>query len=164
MSPWYIWHKPSTYLAPTLTLSQNRSKWDSTWLTSPRSSNGCLQYYFRAYGTFNANCAPILHLELYYLQTDRTVLPLVPRQLGVPLSAFKMISTPTVCSVQTMHLTCTDTNTVSKQTKTRFHMTHVAYEFQRVRPKLFISLWFIQCRPCTYLAFDPNRAPILHQH
>jgi hypothetical protein len=81
-------YKPSTYLAPMLTLSQNRSKRDSTRHTSPRSSIGCLQYYFRAYGTFDANCAPILHLELHYLQTDRTMLPLVPRHLGVPLSAF----------------------------------------------------------------------------
>jgi hypothetical protein len=94
------------------------------------------------------------------------VLPLVPRHLVVPLIAFKMISTPTVCSVQTMHLTCTNTNTVSKRTKMRFHMTHVTYEFQRVRPKLFMSLWFIQCKPCTYLASrlalspnGPNRAP-----
>jgi hypothetical protein len=45
-------------------------------------------------------------------------------------------------------------------------MTHVTYEFQRVRPKEFISLWFIQCKPCTYLASRlalspnrPNRAP-----
>jgi hypothetical protein len=30
---WYIWRKPSTYLAPTLTLFQNRSKQDSTWPT-----------------------------------------------------------------------------------------------------------------------------------
>jgi hypothetical protein len=32
---WYIWHKPWTYLAPTLTLSWNRPKQDSTWATSP---------------------------------------------------------------------------------------------------------------------------------
>jgi hypothetical protein len=30
MSLWYVWQKPSTNLAPTLTLSQNRSKRDST--------------------------------------------------------------------------------------------------------------------------------------
>jgi hypothetical protein len=166
MSLWYVCHKPSTYLAPTLTLSQNRSKEDSTRPTSPRSSIGCLQYYFRSYGTFDANCAPILHVELYYLQTDQTVLPLVPRHLGVPLSAFKMISMPTVCSVQTIHLTGTNTNTVSTWTKTRFHMTHVTYGFQRVHPKLFMSPWFIKCKPWTYLVSrlalspnGPNRAP-----
>jgi hypothetical protein len=73
---------------------------------------------------------------------------------------------PMVCSVQTMHLSCTDTNNVSKRTKTRFHTTHVTYEFHRVRPKLFMSLWYVQFKPCTYLVSrlalspnGPNRAP-----
>jgi hypothetical protein len=117
MSLWYVWHKPSTYLTPMLTLSQNRLKRDSTWLTSPRSSIGCLQYYFWAYGMFMANRAPILHQELHYLQTDRSELPLEPRYLGVPSSVSKMISVPMVCSVQTMLLSYTDPNTVSKGLK-----------------------------------------------
>jgi hypothetical protein len=33
-----------------------------------------------------------------------------------------MISEPMVRSAPTMKLSCTDTNTISKQTKTRFHM------------------------------------------
>jgi hypothetical protein len=49
---------------------------------------------------------------------------------------------------------------MSERTKTRFHKTHVSYEFHRVRPKLFMSLWFITCNPCTYLesrlALSPN--------
>jgi hypothetical protein len=83
---------------------------------------------------------------------DRTKLPLEPHHQGVPPSVSKMISMPMVCSVQTMHLSCTDTNIVSKQTKMRFHTTHVTYEFHRVRPKLFMSLWYVRCKPCTYLA------------
>jgi hypothetical protein len=83
---------------------------------------------------------------------DRTELPLQPRHLGVPPSASKMISIPVVCSVHTMHLSCTDTNIVSKQTKMRFHTTHVTYEFHRMCPKLFMSLCYVQCKPCTYLA------------
>jgi hypothetical protein len=47
----------------------------------------------------------------------------------------KMISKPMVHFVETMNLSCTDTNTISKQTETRFHMTHVTDEFHRVRPK-----------------------------
>jgi hypothetical protein len=73
---------------------------------------------------------------------------------------------PMVCSVQTVHLSCTDTNTVYKQTKTRFHTTQVTFEFHRVRPKLFMSLWFIPCKPCTSLVSrltlppnGPSRAP-----
>jgi hypothetical protein len=65
-----------------------------------------------------------------------------------------------------MPLSCTNTNTVSKWTKMRFHTTHVTYEFNRVHPKLFMSLWYVQCKPCTYLVSGlalcpngPNRAP-----
>ena len=47
-------------LAPTPTLSPNRPKQDFTWATSPRSSIGRIQNDFWAYGTFGANCAPIL--------------------------------------------------------------------------------------------------------
>jgi hypothetical protein len=97
---------------------------------------------------------------------DETELPLEPRHLGVPSSASKMISMPTVRSVQTVLLSCTDTNTVSKWTKTRFHMTHVTYEFHQVRPNLFMSLRYVQCKPYTCLASrlalspnGPNRAP-----
>jgi hypothetical protein len=55
--------KSCIYLAPTLTLSLNWSKWDSTWPTSPRSSIGYFQNDFGACGTFGANCAPILHQD-----------------------------------------------------------------------------------------------------
>jgi hypothetical protein len=72
-----------------------------------------------------------------------------------------MISMPMVCSVPTVHLSCTEANTVSKWTKTRFHTTHVTYEFHRVRPKLFMRRWYVQCKPCTNLAsrlaLSPNR-------
>jgi hypothetical protein len=76
-----------------------------------------------------------------------------------------------VCSVQTVHLSFTDINTVSKWTKMRFHTAHVTYEFHRVCPKLFIRLWYVQCKPCTYLASrlalspnGPNRAPPNPRH
>jgi hypothetical protein len=72
--------------------------------------------------------------------------------LGVPSSASKTISMPMVRSVQTVHLSCADTNIISKRTKMRFHTTHVTYEFHRVCPKLFMSLWYVWCKPCTYLA------------
>jgi hypothetical protein len=49
--------------------------------------------------------------------------------------------------VQTVHLCFTDTNNVSKQTKTSFHMTHVTYELHMVSPKLFLSLWYIRRKP-----------------
>ena len=42
------------------------------------------------------------------------MIPHDPRHLGVPSSASKMISEPMVCLAQTEHLSCTNTNTVSK--------------------------------------------------
>jgi hypothetical protein len=83
---------------------------------------------------------------------DRTTLVLKPCHLGVPSSASKTISMPIVCSVQTVLVSCTDTNSICKQTKMGFHMTHVTYKFHRVHPKLFMSLWYVQGKQCTYLA------------
>jgi hypothetical protein len=56
---------------------------------------------------------------------DRNELPFEPRHLGVPYGASKMISEAMVYLVQTVHLSCTETNTVSKQTETTFHLSLV---------------------------------------
>jgi hypothetical protein len=45
---------------------------------------------------------------------DQSEDPLEPRHLGVPLGASKMIYEIMVRLVQTMHLSCTGTNTISK--------------------------------------------------
>jgi hypothetical protein len=78
--------------------------------------------------------------------------PLELRHLGVLSGASKVIYEPTVCLAQTVHLSWTIKNTISKRTKTRFHMTHVTLEFHRVRPKWFLRLLFVRHKPCTYLA------------
>jgi hypothetical protein len=57
----YIGRKLCTYLTSTLTLFPNGLKWDSTWPTSPRGSNGCVQKDLWAYGMYGANRAPVLH-------------------------------------------------------------------------------------------------------
>jgi hypothetical protein len=119
---WYVWRNSCTYLAPTLTLSPNGPKWNSTWPTSPRSSIGCVQNDFQACGTFGTN----VHLscvKINTLQMKQNGHPLVP--LGVPSGVSKMISVPMVHLAQTIHLSCTDTNTISKWSKLRFHMTHI---------------------------------------
>jgi hypothetical protein len=71
MSQWYIWYKPCTYLALTLTPSPKELKQDSTWPMSPRSSIGCIQNDCQAYGTFIVNSAPILHQDWHNLPTDQ---------------------------------------------------------------------------------------------
>jgi hypothetical protein len=81
------------------------------------------------------------------------VAPMLHRStIGVPSGESKTISEPVVCLVQTMHLFFIDTNTVSKRTEMRFHMTHIIKVFNRVCPKWFSSLWYVQRKLCTYLA------------
>ena len=74
---------------------------------------------------FDANGALILHQDLHYLQTERNELPLEPRHLVVLSGASKIISESMVHLALTVHLSCTDTNTISKDKEVRFHMTHV---------------------------------------
>jgi hypothetical protein len=92
---------------------------------SPRSSTESVQKDLQAYETFGANYAPILCHDLQYLEMNQNELPREPRHLAVPSGVSKMISNPMVRLAQTMHLSYTDTNTVSKWTETRFDMTHV---------------------------------------
>jgi hypothetical protein len=61
-------------------------------------------------------------------------------------------SEPLVRLAQTMQLSCTDTNTISKWTKSSIHLSLVNYEYHRVRLKLFLSLWYIWSKPCA----DPD--------
>jgi hypothetical protein len=111
LSLWYIRRKPCSYLAPTLTTSPNGLKWDSTWSMSPRSFIRCVQNYFWAYGTFDANHAPILHqISAISKWTKRSFqLSLVTYQ-GVSSGSSKMIYEPKVRLVQVMHLSCIQTD------------------------------------------------------
>ena len=52
---------------------------------------------------------------------DRNKIPLEPHHLGVPSGASEMISESFLA--QTVHLSSIDTNTISKQTETRFHLS-----------------------------------------
>jgi hypothetical protein len=56
---------------------------------------------------------------------DQIELSLDPHNLGVPSSASKTISEPMVRLAQTIHLSCTDTISVSKWIETMFHKTHI---------------------------------------
>jgi hypothetical protein len=125
LSQWYVWRKQCTYLALKLTLSPNGPKRDSTWPTSPSSSIRCAQNDIQASSTLGANHAPILRHDYHSLQTDWSELALEPRHLGVPSSVSKMISDPMRCLAQIVHLSCIDTNTVSRRTEMRLHITHV---------------------------------------
>jgi hypothetical protein len=56
---------------------------------------------------------------------DRNEHPFEPRHLGVPSDVSKMISEPMIHLAQIVQLSCTEINTISKETETRFYMTHV---------------------------------------
>jgi hypothetical protein len=83
---------------------------------------------------------------------DRNEILHDPHHLGVPSRASKMISELMVRSVQTVHLSWINISTVSKWTKTSFHLSLVTWEYHLVRPKWFLRLWYIWRKPCTYLA------------
>ena len=88
-------------------------------------------------------------------------IPHDPSHLGVPSGASKMISDPIVCSTQTMHRSCVKISTISKRTKTRFQLSFITYEYHRVRPKRYLSQWYVWRKLCSYLALtlapSPNR-------
>jgi hypothetical protein len=156
-SLWYVWHKPCTYLVSRLALSPNRPKQASTWASSPRRTIGCIQNDFY-----------ICRKPCTYLALTLTPSPNGPKRASTWASSPKS----TIGCVQTnflslwyvwrktVHLSCSDTNTVSKRTETRFHMSHVTLEFHRVCQKRFPSLWCVRRKQCTYLesrlALCPN--------
>jgi hypothetical protein len=62
---------------------------------------------------------------------------------------------------QTVHLSYTDTTTVSKWMEMRFDMTNVTQQIHQVCPKRFLSLCYVRRKPCinlaSRLALSPNR-------
>jgi hypothetical protein len=100
----------------------------------------------------------VRHKPCTYLAPTLTLspngLPLEPCHLGVPSGASKKISEPTVHLVQSVHLSCTDTNTVSKWTNTTFTW---ALSTRSTIGCIRNVFW-------AYGMFGANRAPILHQH
>jgi hypothetical protein len=121
LSPWYVRRKPGTYLASRLAIS-NELNQASTWASSPRSTIGCIQNDFWAYGMFSTNRAPILRRHQHYLQMDQNEIRQDPRHLRVPSGLSKTISDAMVRSTQTVHLSCVKISTIFEQTKSSFHV------------------------------------------
>jgi hypothetical protein len=74
---------------------------------------------------YDTNRAPILCQDYHYIQTDQNELPFEPCNPGVPPGVSKMIFELMVHLAKTVHLSFTDTNTISKQIETGFQMIHV---------------------------------------
>jgi hypothetical protein len=60
---------------------------------------------------------------------------------------------------QTVHLPCTETNTISKQTERSFHLSLVTQEYHPMHPKQFLSLWYVWRKPCTHHATKLTISP-----
>jgi hypothetical protein len=102
---------------------------------------------------FGTNRAPVLHQDQHYLEMDWNELPLEPHNLGVPSGASKTIFELMVRLAQSIHLSRTATNNVSKMT-------------------VWDSTWPMSPKSCIRCVqnyfwangtFGPNHAPILHQ-
>jgi hypothetical protein len=59
------------------------------------------------------------------VQKDRKAILHDPHHLGVPSGVSKIISEAMLRLVQTVDLSCTETNNISKSTETRFYMSHI---------------------------------------
>ena len=121
---WYVWRKPCTYLAPILTLcpnGRNEIPEDPCHLGAPSGASKTISE------TMVCLAKPCTYLTSTLTPSPNgpNEIPHDPRHLGVPSGVSKIIFEPMVRSAQTVHLYCIDTNTVSKRTKMRFHMTHV---------------------------------------
>jgi hypothetical protein len=75
------------------------------------------------------------------------------------IGCVKIIFEPLVRSLQTVHPSCAETNTISKQTKISFHLTYISEEYHQVCPKPFPCPWYIRCKSCTYLALRLKLCP-----
>jgi hypothetical protein len=124
--------EPMVRLAQTVQLSCDKISTNSKQTkTSFHLSLVNLEYHrvhpkqFLSLGTFGTNRATIMLRHWYHHGMDWNETPHEPHHPGVPSASSKLISKPRVRLAQTVTLSCTNTNTVSKQTKTRFAMTHV---------------------------------------
>jgi hypothetical protein len=122
---WYVQCKPCTYLCTDTSIV---SKW-----TKMRFHMTHVTYEFH-------RVSPKLFIRIWFIRWNPCTYlvlglalspnglnraPPDPRLPGVPSGASKTIYEPMLRLTQTEHLSCTDANTISKQIKTRLHMTHV---------------------------------------
>jgi hypothetical protein len=79
---------------------------------------GHVESYFSPFGVIVSVSARQLHglHQMYHRLRN---------YLEVPSSASKMNFEPMLRLVQIVHVSCTDTNIVSKRTETRLHMSHI---------------------------------------
>jgi hypothetical protein len=90
---------------------------------------------------------------------DQNEIPHDPRHLAVSLCASKMIFEPMVCSAQTVHLSCVKVSSISKQPEISFHLSLITEEYNRARPKWFLSRCYVWRKLWTYLSLTLTLSP-----
>jgi hypothetical protein len=120
----HVRHKWGTYLVSRLALYQKRPKRASIWPKSHRSSIICPKQFPRLWYV-SPNLCTYLASILTLSPSGLNELSLDPHHLRVPSGVSKMIYKPSERSAQTVHQSCVSINTISKRTKTIFHLTHV---------------------------------------
>ena len=132
----YVWSKPCTYLALTLTPSPNgpnKIPHDACHLGVPSGASKMIPEPM-------VRLAQTMHLSTSTLTPSPNrpnENPHGPRHLGVPSGVSKMTSEPIVRSAQTMHLSCVRISKISKRTESSWHLSLVTKEYHWVRPKRF---------------------------
>jgi hypothetical protein len=109
-------------------------------------------------GAFNMISEPVVSLgqTMYLCCVEIKTSPNWPKQVSTwPTSCRSTIRAPKMSTFDAnLAPIWVKINTITKQTETSIHLTHVSYEFQQVRPKWFPSLWYVRRKPCTYLRRD----------
>ena len=83
--------------------------------------------------------------------------PKSPRSF--PSGASKTISESMVRSAQTVYRSCVKFSTTSKRTEMSFPLSFVTKEYHQVRPKRYLSLWYVWHEPCTYITLTQTPSP-----
>jgi hypothetical protein len=60
---------------------------------------------------------------------------------------------------QIVHLSCTETYTISEWTETSFHLSLINQVYHPVHPKQFLILWYVWRKLCTYHAWKLTLPP-----
>ena len=90
---------------------------------------------------------------------DQNELPLDPQHIGVPSDVTKMIFRPMVCLVQTVHLSCIHTNTISKWTNEIPHDPRHVGVPSVASKMIYEPMVRLAQKPCTNLAITLTPSP-----
>jgi hypothetical protein len=120
---------------------------------------GCARNGFHARGTLGAKLSKYLVSRLTLSANGAKRASTWTTSPWRTIGCVKKVSMPVVHLAQTMHLSCAETNTISKRTEISFHLTYITSKYHQVCPKPFPYPWYIQRKPCNYLVSRLKLSP-----